>query len=102
MMDVVLNKKESIERCIRQINIYYRMPSDKPFEKDYFKQDAIAANLQRAAEQQPFITLVDQILKIKQKVADADTSTLEREIDAMVYALYGFTPEEVEIVEGRG
>lgn len=53
------------------------------------------------AEQQPFITLVDQILKIKQKVADADTSTLEREIDAMVYALYGLTPEEIEIVEGK-
>ncbi len=51
MMDVVLNKKESIERCIRQIRLYYAMPSKLPFEKDNLKQDAIAINLQRAAEQ---------------------------------------------------
>ena len=51
MTDVVLNKKESIERCIRQIRIYYERPSNMPFEDDHFKQDAIAANLQRAAEQ---------------------------------------------------
>ena len=49
--DVALNKKESIERCIRQIRAYYEIPSDKPFESDFMKQDAIAANLQRAAEQ---------------------------------------------------
>ncbi len=49
--DVALNKKESIERCIRQIHIYYAIPSDEPFESDFLKQDAIAANLQRAAEQ---------------------------------------------------
>ena len=50
MMDVVLNKKESIERCIRQIRLYYALPSELPFEKDFLKQDAIAANLQRIAE----------------------------------------------------
>jgi uncharacterized protein YutE (UPF0331/DUF86 family) len=49
--DVALNKKESIERCIRQIQKYYALPSDKPFEADIMKQDAIAANLQRATEQ---------------------------------------------------
>ncbi len=49
--DVALNKKESIERCIRQIRAYYEIPADKPFEADFMKQDAIAANLQRAAEQ---------------------------------------------------
>jgi len=51
MMDVILNKKESIERCVQQIRQYYAMPSELPFEKDHLKQDAIAANLQRAAEQ---------------------------------------------------
>jgi uncharacterized protein YutE (UPF0331/DUF86 family) len=50
MMDVVLNKKESLERCIRQIRLYYALPSELPFEKDHLKQDAIAANLQRIAE----------------------------------------------------
>jgi uncharacterized protein YutE (UPF0331/DUF86 family) len=50
-MDVALNKKESIERCIRQVREYYTRQSDKPFEEDFLKQDAIAINLQRAAEQ---------------------------------------------------
>ena len=51
--------------------------------------------------QQPFITLVDQILTAKKKDPNADTSALEREIDKMVYELYGLTPEEIEIVEGK-
>ena len=28
-----------------------------------------------------------------------DVSALEREIDELVYALYGLTPEEIKIVE---
>ncbi len=28
-----------------------------------------------------------------------DTSALERDIDQLVYALYGLTPEEIKIVE---
>ncbi len=51
MNDVVLNKKESIERCIKQIRVYYALPGDTPFDKDYLRQDAIAANLQRACQQ---------------------------------------------------
>lgn len=51
MNDVVLNKKESIERCIGQIRNYYQLPSELPFEEDYLKQDAIALNLLRACEQ---------------------------------------------------
>ena len=51
MNDIVLNKKESIEWCIKQIRVYYASPSDIPFEENYMKQDAIAANMQRACEQ---------------------------------------------------
>ena len=62
---------------------------------------------------QPFITLVGQILAAKQQQpplspfdngdfdADADTSVLERHIDQMVYKLYDLTPEEIAIVEGK-
>lgn len=50
MNDIVLNKKESIERCIHQVRTYYALPSDLTFEEDYMKQDAIAINLQRACE----------------------------------------------------
>lgn len=50
MNEIILNKKISIERCIRQIRVYYAMPSGTPFESDYLRQDAIAMNLQRIAE----------------------------------------------------
>jgi uncharacterized protein YutE (UPF0331/DUF86 family) len=61
--DVALNKKESIERCIKQIRVYYAMPADVPFEDDYFKQDAIAANLQRACEQ--CIDLANHTIRVR-------------------------------------
>lgn len=48
-------------------------------------------------EQQPFISLVEQILAKKAK--NEDTSALETEIDTLVYALYGLTEEEIAIVE---
>jgi len=48
--------------------------------------------------QQPFITLVAQILAAKKKDPSADTSALEKQIDEMVYVLYGLTPEEIAIV----
>jgi uncharacterized protein YutE (UPF0331/DUF86 family) len=51
MNDIVLNKKESVERCINQIKTYYALPSEVEFEEDYMKQDAISINLQRACEQ---------------------------------------------------
>jgi adenine-specific DNA-methyltransferase len=50
-------------------------------------------------EQKPFIKLVDRILAAKQRDAEADTSALEREIDELVYALYGLTTEEKDIVK---
>ena len=51
------------------------------------------------AEQRPFINLVDQI--IAKKKNSEDTTTLEQQIDRMVYALYGLTGEEIAMVEGR-
>jgi len=44
------------------------------------------------------VSLVDRILATKQKDPDADTSVLERQIDQMVYKLYGLTEEEIKIV----
>ncbi len=75
--------------------------------------------------QQPFITLVDQILAakkqhtpqspldrgelqppvspfVKGELKGVDTSALERRIDEMVYELYGLTDDEIAIVEGKG
>ena len=50
---------------------------------------------------QEMIELVDKILEIKCSDTSADTSALEREIDGLVYGLYGLTEEEVEVVEGK-
>ena len=42
---------------------------------------------------------VSQILTLKKEDPAADTSTLEAEIDALVYELYGLSEEEIRIVE---
>ena len=44
--------------------------------------------------------LVNETVKAKARDASADVSEWEREIDQLVYALYGLTPEEIQIVEG--
>ena len=35
------------------------------------------------------------------RIEYSDTSALEHEIDLLVYDLYGLTPEEIAIVEGK-
>ena len=51
--------------------------------------------------QLPIIELVDRILNIKRSNPSADTSSLESEIDRLVYQLYGLTEDEIKIVEGK-
>ena len=63
MSVIVLNKKESIERCIKQVRDYYALPGGVPFVSDHLKQDAIAINLQRACEQ--CIDLANYTIKTK-------------------------------------
>jgi type I restriction-modification system DNA methylase subunit len=50
-------------------------------------------------KQKPVDRLVDRILAAKAQDASADVSPLEREIDELVYALYGLTKEEKDIVK---
>jgi hypothetical protein len=40
------------------------------------------------------------ILATKAQDANAGVTALERELDELVYALYGLTPEEIQLVEG--
>ena len=63
MNDVVLNKKVSMERCIAQIERYYALPSEMPFEEDYLRQDAICMNLQRLCELA--IDIANHAIKVK-------------------------------------
>ena len=50
-------------------------------------------------EQLEMINIVDKIIAAKIKDLHADTSKLEKQIDKLVYKLYGLTDEEIEIVE---
>jgi hypothetical protein len=52
------------------------------------------------SKQKPIIKLVDKILAAKNEIMTADTLKFEKEIDKLVYALYGLTEEEIEMVEG--
>jgi type I restriction-modification system DNA methylase subunit len=49
--------------------------------------------------QKQISSLVSKILAAKRKDSVADTSVWEREIDALVYQLYGLTEEEIKVVE---
>ncbi len=51
--------------------------------------------------QMPFVEFVDRILDAKDADPDADTSHWEREIDTLVYQLYGLTDAEIAAVERR-
>lgn len=50
-------------------------------------------------KQIPIIEFVDQILDAKRTDSNADTSSLEDEIDKLVYELYNLTEDEIAIVE---
>ena len=65
---------------------------------DYMEQIPIPA--MPSQQRKPVERLVERILSAKQRDAGADVSALERELDQLVYALYGLTPEEIKLVEG--
>ncbi len=52
-------------------------------------------------EEQPFRELIGSILDLKNQDEQADTTSLESQIDRLVYELYGLTEEEIKIVEGN-
>ena len=47
------------------------------------------------------INLVNKVLMLKQANPSADTSSVEREIDLIVYRLYGLTAEEASAIDNR-
>jgi hypothetical protein len=48
------------------------------------------------------VSFVEQILAVMQKNPEADTSTLQDNLNKQIYALYDLTPQEVKIVEEAG
>jgi hypothetical protein len=51
------------------------------------------------AQQNAVEEIVDRILSAKAQDPNADTTALEKEIDRLVYVLYGLTPDEIRLVE---
>ena len=52
-------------------------------------------------QQTEIIEIVNRILDAKHTNSDADVSTLENQIDTLVYELYNLTEDEIAIVEGK-
>ncbi|MEA4967454.1 MAG: Eco57I restriction-modification methylase domain-containing protein, partial [Bacteroidaceae bacterium] len=53
------------------------------------------------ADQKKLVNLVDTILDTKNKNPNADTSSIETQIDDEVYKLYSITPQEKNIIEAN-
>ena len=62
MPDVVLNKIQTIERCLKRIREEY-VGSEDIFEKNHTKQDSVILNLERAS--QASIDIATHIIKTK-------------------------------------
>ena len=65
------------------------------FFTDYMKECPVPEGIESLE------TIVNQIYDLKSLSSSADTTTLESEIDQLVYQLYGLTEEEIKIVEGE-
>ncbi|NCR54114.1 MAG: class I SAM-dependent DNA methyltransferase [Microcystis aeruginosa L211-07] len=81
------------------INIWYKN-FDTDLEIKLVSVKSIPVREISQEQQQPIIVLVDQILTAKKSNPKADTSELEKEIDKIVYELYGLSEEEIRIIEG--
>ena len=62
MPDVVLNKIQTIERCLKRIREEY-VGHEEEFEENHTKQDSIVLNLERAS--QASIDIATHIVKVK-------------------------------------
>ncbi len=72
MSDILLQKKASLERCIKQARDYYARPSETPFSGDYLRQDAVIANLHRACER--CIDMANHVIRLKKLGLPAESS----------------------------
>jgi hypothetical protein len=80
------------------INIWYKN-FDTDLEIKLVSVKSIPVREISQEQQQPIISLVDQILTAKKSNPKADTSELEKEIDNLVYKLYQLTYDEVKIID---
>ena len=64
---------------------------------DDIKKMPIAKEIYRF--QNSIVKIVDEIIALKKTNPNHDTSSLERQIDAIVYKIYDLTDAEIEVIE---
>ncbi len=68
-------------------------------QNGYFEYKPVyISQLPIAQPPDPISDISNQIQKVKEKSPDTDTTALEREIDVMVFKLYGLSYDEVLVV----
>ncbi len=79
------------------VNWYFMnfLTDDMNFYPDAAKELPIAIASEK--QQRPFITLVEKILSLKKQ--NQDTTSIEKEIDVLIYKLYELTYDEVKIID---
>ncbi|ADY37900.1 hypothetical protein Bacsa_3375 [Phocaeicola salanitronis DSM 18170] len=83
------------------INYYFRYLNPETGETlaEVKKEIVEKLRIKQSSYELELVDIVKEILTIKMVNVDADTSTLENNIDLMVYHLYGLTYDEVLIVD---
>ena len=92
----ILNSKVS-EWYFNQISTTTGMGTNR-WKK--YKIELMPVKVPTKDQQTKIESIVTKIIEAKKKDPAADTSKWEKEIDEMVYKLYGLTEEEISIVEG--
>jgi len=87
------------------INFYYKLISTQLGENavrlfTQFVEKIPIIKYDNSNNQKNIIKNVSKIIELKEQNFNADTTKLEKQIDELVYALYGLTEEEIRIVEG--
>lgn len=83
------------------INYYFRYLNPETGETlaEVKKEVVEKLRIKQSLHELKLADIVKEILAIKMANVDADTSTLENNIDLMVYHLYGLTYDEVLIID---
>jgi len=88
----------------RIINFYYQEVSQERgrvlAEVKPQRIRSLPINMGTPQQREQITKLVDRILAAKRVNAAEDTSKLEKQIDQLIYQLYGLTKDEIRIVEG--
>jgi type I restriction-modification system DNA methylase subunit len=88
------------------VDYYYRITNESkhlnggalPFDTESVK--VIPIPEASKSQQEEIELIVKNILSRKQNMSTADTSSMEREIDRLVYQLYSLTEEEIAVIDG--